>query len=156
MRDKPLPTGFGFPLGFAAAIAVTIGAVAAGATRQPGWSVAALVLVVAAAAVLSTPLAVLGTALVSWALHDGFVLGRGGDLVFTRDSALAAAVLAGTALLGAALARLSLLDNANVPAQRTGPPVLSGRSSGAGAYRGTPAPPRGGPPTRRPWRGPVR
>ncbi|KAA9149567.1 hypothetical protein FPZ12_043030 [Amycolatopsis acidicola] len=150
MRSTPLPTGFGFPLGFATAIAVTLGTIAAGVTRQPGWSVFALAVVVAAAGVLSTPMAAAGTALVAWGLHDGFVLGRAGDLVFTSGSAVAAGVFAGVAGV-LAMTRIPLPDKVKVPAPRRASPVVSVRSSGAGASPGMPAPPRGGPRTRSPW-----
>ncbi|WP_158887797.1 hypothetical protein [Amycolatopsis anabasis] len=117
MRDtawpgRPIDGGFGFPLGFVATIAATLGAVAAGATRHPALALGVLVAVVAGIAAVTTVGAALGTAAMAWGLHAGFVLGRGGELAFTPDSARAAFLLAGTALvafaLTAALRRLLL------------------------------------------------
>lgn len=102
----PVPGGFGLPLGFTAGIFVTTVAVAAGATSRPGWSVAALAVTVAGVSAVTTPAAALGTAAVCWCVHDGFVLGRRGDLVFTAASAEAAALLIATALAVVALAAL--------------------------------------------------
>lgn len=100
MRNLASPVNgrLGYPLGFAAAIVVTIVAVAAHGTGHPEWVLAALTATVAAVATVTTFPAALATAAVAWALQAGFVLGRLGDLVFTVAS-LAAAV----ALLTAAL-----------------------------------------------------
>jgi hypothetical protein len=85
--------GFGFALGFLVGIIVTMVAVAAGATGHPIWSVAALAVAVAGVSAVTTPLAAIGSAVVCWALHDGFVLGRHGDLVATVGSLSSAIVL---------------------------------------------------------------
>ncbi|MTD56229.1 hypothetical protein [Amycolatopsis pithecellobii] len=118
----PVSGRFGFPLGFAAGIGATILMVAAGATARPGWSVAMLVVVVAGIAALSTPAAAFGTAVLAWCLHDGFVLGRHGNLVFTPAAGAVAAIFAGAALVAitiAALVRLSRRMTAPaVPAPR--------------------------------------
>lgn len=100
----PVPGGFGFPLGFAAGIVATGLAVASGATGHPAWSVGLLALTVAVVSALTSTPAALGTALVCWCLHDGFVLGRRGDLVLTSASARAAAVLLLAALAAVAIA----------------------------------------------------
>jgi hypothetical protein len=102
----PVPGGFGFPLGFTVAIAVTVVAVAAGATGHPDWSVAALAVAVAGVAAVTTLAASAGTAVLCWCLQDGFVLGRGGDLVFTAGSARAGVILALTAAAAVGLAAL--------------------------------------------------
>jgi hypothetical protein len=93
-----VPGGFGFPLGAAAGVLLTLTTVAAGATGHPQWSVAALAVVVTGAAVVTTPGATAGTAVVCWCLVSGFVVGRQGDLTFSGASLLAAAVLGATAV----------------------------------------------------------
>jgi hypothetical protein len=103
----PVSGGFGFPLGFAAGIVATTVAVAAGAAGHPGWSVAALAAAVAAVSAVTTLPAAVGTAAVCWFLHDGFVLGRHGDLVFTTASARAAVILVLAALVAVLLAGLA-------------------------------------------------
>src|SRR5436309_12696493 len=95
----PVPSGFGFPLGFLLGVLVTMVTVALGATREPVMSVVALVAVVDLVALTSTFRATLGTALVCWALHAGFVLGRHGEIAFTGQSGQDALVLL---LIGAA------------------------------------------------------
>src|SRR5947208_9289620 len=79
----PIPGGFGFPLGFLLGALVTMATVALGATRAPIMSLVALVAVVDLVALTSTFRATLGTALVCWALHAGFVLGRHVEIAFT-------------------------------------------------------------------------
>ncbi|GLY67832.1 hypothetical protein [Amycolatopsis taiwanensis] len=100
----PVSGGFGFPLGFVVAIGVTIVAVAAGATAQPVRSVVLLALAVAVISAVTTLPAALATAAVSWGLHDSFVLGRTGGLVFNAGAAGAAVVLVGTAVTVVAIA----------------------------------------------------
>jgi hypothetical protein len=95
--------GFGFPLGSAAAAAATVLTIAEDATGHHGYSVGALLLVVAATAFMTTPWAAAGVVAVAWALHTGFVLGRFGQLVFTRESAWAATLFVAAALVGAAV-----------------------------------------------------
>jgi hypothetical protein len=95
--------GFGFPLGFAGAATTTVVTIGAGAAEHHVYSLAALAVVLAAvSAVTSTP-AAFGSAAVAWALHDGFVIGRQGQLVFTAEAARAAAVLGTIALTAVAL-----------------------------------------------------
>jgi hypothetical protein len=83
---KRIPGGFGFPLGAAFGIAATVLVVATGATSQPVLSVIAMVVVVNVIALISTGWAALGTAVVCWFLHDGFVLGRHGDLALVGQA----------------------------------------------------------------------
>lgn len=123
-----LPGGFGFPLGVVAGTGAATVAVAAGATVHPAVSVAFLAIAVAAVSTVTVPSAALSTAVVCWALHDGFVLGRRGDLVFTGASAQAAVVLVSVAVLTLLVAaavrkarlRRVLRDSWSVPAQRAG------------------------------------
>ncbi|GAB3562823.1 hypothetical protein GCM10027445_04140 [Amycolatopsis endophytica] len=91
-----LPGAAGFPLGCAAATVAVMVAVFAGATTHPGVSLAALLAVAAVLAALTTVAAALGTAVVGWGLHSGFVLGRAGALVFTGPAWIALAALTGT------------------------------------------------------------
>lgn len=94
-----LPGGFGFPLGFGAGIGVTMVAVAAGAASHHVWSVLALAATTAAVSSVTTVPAALATAAACWCLHSGFVLGRYGQLVFTREALEAAALFVVAALL---------------------------------------------------------
>ncbi|MEU4252352.1 hypothetical protein AB0F15_33615 [Amycolatopsis sp. NPDC026612] len=96
--------GFGFPFGCVAAVAALIVADLAGATGHPWYALVTLGSVVLAAAYRSSPAAATGIAVVAWALHTGFVLGRLGSLVFDAPARLAAFVLA-CALVTGALAR---------------------------------------------------
>ena len=96
----PVPGGFAFPAGAVLAVAMTFAVVAAGAASQPVISVIGLVAVVDLVAVLSTAGATLATAVVCWCLHSAFVLGRLGELTFTRQSGHDALVFAGCALGG--------------------------------------------------------
>lgn len=73
-------------MGAALAVAATMLVVATGATSQPVLSVIAMVIVVNVIAVVSTAWAALGTAVVCWFLHDGFVLGRHGDLALVGQA----------------------------------------------------------------------
>lgn len=124
----PVPGGFGFALGFLAGIVATTVVVAAGATGHPGWSVAALAVAVAGVSGVTTPSAAIATAMVCWCLHDGFVLGRYGDLVFTAGSAGSAVVLLSAAVIALVAAsavrtardRRVMVANARwrIPAQR--------------------------------------
>lgn len=101
MRTDRLTGGFGFPIGCVGVVAAVIAADLAGATRHPWYSVATLGLVVLAMAGWTTVPAATGVALVGWALHSGFVLGRAGHLVFDGAAAQAAVVLALAMVLGA-------------------------------------------------------
>ncbi|WP_236792720.1 hypothetical protein [Amycolatopsis sp. GM8] len=113
----PVLGGYGLPLGFVAGIVVTLVAVAAGVTAHPDWSVAVLTVTVAGVAAVTTPAAALGTVVICWCLHDGFVLGRHGNLVFTPASGLAAVILTGVALGALAMAAFARLvrETAEVP-----------------------------------------
>lgn len=95
----PVSGHIGYPLGFAATVTVTIVAVAAHGTAHPDGTLAALAVTVAAVAAVTALPAGLATAVVAWALQSGFVLGRHGDLVFTRPAGIAAAVLCAAAVL---------------------------------------------------------
>jgi hypothetical protein len=76
----------------------------AGATGHPWYALVTLGAVVLAFAYRSSPTAATGVAVVAWALHTGFVLGRFGELAFDHASTLAALVLA-SALVTGTLAR---------------------------------------------------
>lgn len=97
MRER-MSGGFGFSLGAALGVAATAVVVAAGATSQPVLSVIAMVAVVNVIALVSTWRAALGTAVVCWFLHDGFVLGRHGDLALVGQAGHDALVIGFDAL----------------------------------------------------------
>jgi hypothetical protein len=99
----PISGGFGFPLGFAGSAAVTAGAIGAGAAEHHLYSLEALAVVLAAVSAVTTTGAALGSAVIAWALQDGFVLGREGQLVFSAEAAGAAAVLVVIALISVGL-----------------------------------------------------
>ncbi|WP_370947632.1 hypothetical protein AB5J62_08765 [Amycolatopsis sp. cg5] len=88
-----IDAGFGYPLGFVATGATTVGTVSANATEHHLRSLAALAVVVCAISLFTRARAGLGTATVAWALHSGFVLGRSGEIVFTDEAGIAAMVL---------------------------------------------------------------
>lgn len=96
-----IPGGFGFPLGFLAAILTTTVAVAAGATTHPVLALIPLLAVTLTIAAASTPAAAVATAAVSWTLQAGFVRGRHGDLALTPQSMRDAAILGTVTLLAA-------------------------------------------------------
>ncbi|EWM17731.1 hypothetical protein [Kutzneria sp. 744] len=99
MSDKHLLAGgFGFPLGFVVATLVVLGSAALGAFAHPVAVLVALAVATAAVSATTTLPAALGTAAVSWGLYAGFVVGEFGQLTLTRPTALAAAVLAFSAL----------------------------------------------------------
>ncbi|TVT38133.1 hypothetical protein FNH05_24510 [Amycolatopsis rhizosphaerae] len=131
----PVPGGFGFPLGFAVTMLVALAAIAAGAVERPWVVLALLAVALAAVAALTTPAAALGTAVFAWCLHDGFVLGRAGDLVFTPASGRAALVLAGVAIVvpvvaaAARAARRGLTARASVPSPRSAADERTARPS---------------------------
>ncbi|WP_328603115.1 hypothetical protein OG943_23820 [Amycolatopsis sp. NBC_00345] len=104
--DGRLPGGLGFPLGGVAVVVATIAADIAGATAHPVYALVTLVLVVLAAAAVTTPAATAGVALVAWAVDTGFVLGRAGQLVFDAATGQAALVLGAAALVGLAAAAI--------------------------------------------------
>ena len=96
----PVSGWTGYPLGFAAAVAVTVVAVAAHGTEHPQWTLTALSGAAVVIATVATLHAALASAAVSWALYAGFVLGRRGELTFTAASGTAAAVLGAAVVLG--------------------------------------------------------
>jgi hypothetical protein len=98
--------GFGFPFGCVAAVAAVIVADLTGATAHPWYALVTLGVVVALTAFWTSAGAVAGVAVVAWALHDGFVLGRAGELTFSHASAVAAVVFAAALLAGAAVSTL--------------------------------------------------
>ncbi|MBM7860685.1 hypothetical protein [Lentzea nigeriaca] len=73
-------------MGVLLGIAATALAVATGATGHPVLSVIAMVAVVNVIALISTWRAALATAVVCWLLHDGFVLGRYGELALVGQA----------------------------------------------------------------------
>lgn len=123
MQNNPPLSGWtGYPLGFVAAIAVTLVAVAAHGSGHPQWSLGALAATAAAVAALTTMRATLATAALCWALDAGFVLGRHGSLTLTAGSARAAAVVAVAALAGYAVASI-VRQLRTRPAQAVAAPV---------------------------------
>lgn len=98
LLTRPVSGAIGFPAGFLAATLATVAAVAAQATAHPQRALVPLAVTVATVAIVTTFRAALGTAAIGWALHTGFVLNRRGDLVWTAQSAQAAAVLAAVAV----------------------------------------------------------
>jgi K+-sensing histidine kinase KdpD len=98
--------GFGFPFGCVAAVAAVIVADLAGATARPWYALVTLGAVVALTAFWTSTGAASGVAVVGWALHDGFVLGRFGELTFSPASATAAVVFAAALLAGTAVSSL--------------------------------------------------
>jgi lysylphosphatidylglycerol synthetase-like protein (DUF2156 family) len=96
--DPPVPGGFGFPLGAALGVLVTIVTVAVGATGHPDLAVLPLAVSVAALAVLTTPAATVGASVLYWFLVAGFVIGREGQVSLDSTSMFAAAVLVLTAV----------------------------------------------------------
>jgi hypothetical protein len=93
-----VPGSFGFPLGAALAALVTVALVVDGARTHPAWAQLALAATVAALATLTTPAAVLGTAVLGWFLLEGFVVGRDGQIALTAGALRAALVLVLTAV----------------------------------------------------------
>ncbi len=102
--EPPIRGWAGYPLGFVAAIAVTIVAVAAGGTAHPQWTLIALVATAAAIGAVTTLRAAVATGALCWALHAGFVIDRFGELTLTTDTTRAAAVLAAAVLLASGIA----------------------------------------------------
>ncbi len=98
---------FGFPFGCVAAVAAVIVADLAGATGHPWYALVTLGTVVLSAAYRDSPAAATGVAVVAWALHTGFVLGRFGELTFDAPARLAALVFA-SALVTGTLARATV------------------------------------------------
>jgi hypothetical protein len=101
MLPVPLVPGwFGFPFGALVGVVVTLVVLVAGATAHPELSLVAMVIVVDIVAMMTTVVATLGTMVVCWCLHSGFVLGRYGELALTPRSGHDALVL-GLVTLGA-------------------------------------------------------
>jgi hypothetical protein len=96
MSDKHLLAGgFGFPLGFVASTLIVL----VGAFADPVAVLVALAVATAAVSATTTLPAAIGTALVSWGLYAGFVVGQLGELTFDADTVTAAGVLALAALV---------------------------------------------------------
>src|SRR5256885_940991 len=77
-RVRPLlPGWFGLPLGLVVGVAATVSSLEVGAADQPVLSLMALVVVVNAAAMLTTASAAIVTMIVCWCLHSDFVLHLG-------------------------------------------------------------------------------
>ena len=102
-----MPGGFGFPLGSTLGIIVVTLGIMGGATSQPIISVVGLVAVIDAVAIFSTASAAIGTAVICWLLHAGFVLGRHGQLALTGQSRHDALVFAADALAVLVLVRIA-------------------------------------------------
>ncbi|MFI5592646.1 hypothetical protein ACIA5G_46890 [Amycolatopsis sp. NPDC051758] len=115
--------GFGFPVGCAAAVAAVILADLAGATVYPWYALVTLGAVVLATGYRTSFSAAAGVAVVAWALHDGFVLGRAGALAFSPASAAAALVLT-TALAAGVVAKAVTRTPVRIPAPRRPAPTL--------------------------------
>lgn len=92
--------GFGFPFGCVAAVVAVLLADVAGATAHPWYALVTLGLVVVLAAYRTSAFASFGVAVVAWALHSGFVLGRLGQLAFSAAALVAALVLASALAFG--------------------------------------------------------
>ncbi|MGW4063764.1 hypothetical protein ACWEGE_36135 [Amycolatopsis sp. NPDC004747] len=103
--------GFGFPFGCVAAVAAVIVADLLGATSHPWYALVTSGAVVLAFAHRSSFAAATGVAVVAWALHTGFVLGRFGELTFDRASGLAALVLASALVAGLVARAVSSLQS---------------------------------------------
>ena len=119
--EPPVIGQVGYPLGFAAAVVVSVVAVAAHATGHPLWSVGALTVTAAMTAAVTTLPATLATAGVCWMLHAGFVLGRRGELELSAESAADAALLTAATVLsyGTAVAvRIGRQRRAEIPEPR--------------------------------------
>lgn len=116
-----VPGSFGFPLGAALAVLVTIALVVDRLSAHSAWAVIALAVTVAGLSALTTPAAVLGTAVLSWFLLEGFVVGREGQVSLTVGSLRAAGVLVLTALACGALTTTvrTLTNLVPAPARRT-------------------------------------
>ncbi len=139
MRTDKMAGGFGFPIGCVGVVAAVIAAELAGATGQPWYSVFTVGLVVLAIAAWTTAPAAAGVALVGWALHSGFVLGRAGRLVFDGPAAQAAVVLGVALLLGLlGSAALRYQRPVSVPAPRRPTTVPARRAASAAMTRGRP------------------
>ncbi|HEY0498383.1 MAG TPA: hypothetical protein VGD48_21755 [Kutzneria sp.] len=125
MSDKHLLAGgFGFPLGFVASTVIVLGAAAVGALAHPVAVLVALDVATAAVSATTTLAAAIGTALVSWGLYAGFVVGQLGQLTVNGQTVTAAAVLVVTALLAVGLTAFARHARTTpVPAGRLAPPV---------------------------------
>ncbi|GHG24052.1 MULTISPECIES: hypothetical protein [Amycolatopsis] len=118
--------GFGFPFGCVAAVAAVIVADLAGATGRPWYALVTLGAVVLAFACRIPLTAAGGVAVVAWALHTGFILGRFGELTFGAPARLAALVLAAALAIGA-LTRAASTLQVRKPASRSRQPTLQVR-----------------------------
>jgi hypothetical protein len=103
LRPAALSGGFGFPVGAAIGVIVTIAVVAGGGTRHAVWAAGAYAIAVAVVAALTTVPAALGTALLCWFLLAGFVVGRHGDVPITAVTGWDLVVLAGVAVVVSAV-----------------------------------------------------
>jgi uncharacterized membrane protein len=135
--EPPVRGWAGYPLGFVAAVAVSIVAVATGGTGHPLWTLTALTGTAAAVATVTTLRAALASGALCWALYAGFVVGRYGVLALTASTTHAAVILAAAVVLAFGIAhavrvarRSAVTHVVPVPAQRgtSAIPVL--RSTG--------------------------
>lgn len=97
-----MAAGFGFPLGCAAGFAVTTVASVAGLAGHAVLGAVMLGGTVAVTSAVTTVPAAVGCAVACWALYAGFIVGRAGELAFTRASSTALGVFALVAALGLA------------------------------------------------------
>jgi hypothetical protein len=96
MSDKHLLAGgFGFPLGFVASTLIVL----VGSYASPVAVLVALAVATFVVSATTTLPAALGTALVSWGLYAGFVVGHLGQLAANGQTVTAAGVLLTAALL---------------------------------------------------------
>ncbi|OXM54849.1 hypothetical protein [Amycolatopsis alba] len=96
------PECFGFPFGCVAVVCAASVAGLLGSARHHGFSLAALAFVVLVAGAVTSLAAAAGTGLIAWSVHSGFTVGGLGELEFTPETGVAAAVFCGATLVGAA------------------------------------------------------
>lgn len=133
-----LPVGYGLLAGYGVMAVTTAAAVAVGGTRHPNVALALLAVAAFAVATATTAAAALGTCVTGWLCYAGFITGRHAHLAWHGPADLGRfAVLAGAALCGIALSRLSAGRAANP--RRTRPSRLDrpGCAEPPGNDRGT-------------------
>lgn len=92
---------FGFPFGCASVVVAASVAGLLGSARHHVFSLLALGFVVLVTGVATRLSATAGTAVVAWGVHSGFTAGTLGELQFTAETGLAAAVFASATAVGA-------------------------------------------------------
>ena len=101
----PVPGGIGSALGLVGGSAATVLAVGLGARGHPALGLAPLIVVVLAVAAVTTAGGALGAAAQCWALWDGFLVNRLGELVLTRPGVDGLLLLALVSLVTTVAAR---------------------------------------------------